>query len=414
MGKEQFNFVIVGHVDHGKSTLIGRLLYDTNSLPEGKMDELKKTCEMMGKPLEFAYLLDHLQEEREQNITIDTTQIFFKTQKKEYVIIDAPGHKEFLKNMITGASLAESAILIVDAKEGVQEQTKRHSYILGLLGLKQVIVVINKMDLVEYKKEKFEEIKKEIVSFLSRLNIYPSFIIPISAMEGDNIANKSKNIGWYEGLTVLEALDTFKDTDIMEEKALRLPIQDVYKFDERRILAGRIESGKIKKNDEIILLPEYTETIVKSIEEFNRQRDVVEAGISIGITTTEPIFTERGSVICKKGENLPKIINTLQGNIFWMSKTPFKKGERIFLKLATQEVECILEKIITKMNSSSLESIGNDETQIENTEVAKIICKLDKPIVVEDFNITPELGRFVLIQNEDICAGGILTNIYGD
>ena len=208
--KEHMKIVIVGHVDHGKSTLIGRLLYDTSSLPDGFIEEIKKTCEMLGRELEFAYVLDSLEEEREQNITIDTTQTFFKTKKREYVIIDAPGHKEFVKNMITGASLAEAAILIVSAKEGVQEQTKRHAYILSMLGIKQVIVAVNKIDLIGYKEEIFNSVKGELLKFLDSVKIKPSYVIPISAKEGDNIAKKSEKIRWYSSLTVLEALDAFE------------------------------------------------------------------------------------------------------------------------------------------------------------------------------------------------------------
>ena len=178
---ENMNIVFVGHVDHGKSTLIGRLLYDTNSLPPDKVEEVKKTCEALGKDMEFGFILDHLQEEREQGITIDTCQIFFKTPKRNYVIIDAPGHVEFIKNMITGASQAEAAILIIDANEGVKEQTKRHAYILGMLGLKQIIVLINKMDLADYKEERFNEVKQDIALFFEKLNLKPSYTIPVAA-----------------------------------------------------------------------------------------------------------------------------------------------------------------------------------------------------------------------------------------
>ncbi|MBW3019064.1 GTP-binding protein, partial [Candidatus Woesearchaeota archaeon] len=200
--QEYLKFVIVGHVDHGKSTLIGRLLYDTNSLPEGKMEEIKKMSEEKGKEAEFAFVLDALEEEMEQGITIDTTQIWFKTPKRQYVIIDAPGHKEFLKNMITGASQGEAAILIVDAEEGVKENTKRHAYILSMLGIKQVVVVMNKMDLVGYKEERYNEVKTELEKFLGQLGVKPLYYIPLSAKQGDNVAKKSENMPWYTGMTV--------------------------------------------------------------------------------------------------------------------------------------------------------------------------------------------------------------------
>ncbi|MFV1950885.1 MAG: GTP-binding protein, partial [Nitrospinota bacterium] len=252
MTDNKLKIVIVGHVDHGKSTLIGRLFYDTDSLPPDKIEEIQRTCEELGREMEFAFLLDHLQEEREQGVTIDTAQTFFKTDTREYVIIDAPGHKEFLKNMITGASQAEAAVLIVDAMEGLQEQTKRHAYILDMLGLKQVVVVINKMDLVDFKEKRFEEVKSSLVTFLDSINIKPSSFIPISAKEGYNVAKKADIMGWYNGFTLLEALDTLNNQKSPVGKALQFPVQDVYKIGDKRILVGRIENGRIAKGQQVI------------------------------------------------------------------------------------------------------------------------------------------------------------------
>ena len=229
------NFVIVGHVDHGKSTLIGRLLYDTDSLPSDKIEEIKKTSEGLGRKTEFAYLLDHLEEERQQGLTIDTTQVFFKTDKRCYVIIDAPGHVEFVKNMVTGASQAEAAILIIDVKEGIKEQTKRHAYILSLLGLNQVVVILNKMDLVDFSEGRFNEVKKGAQEFLNSINMDPLFYIPICAIKGDNIARRSERMNWYNGPTLLESLDTLKSRESAENKPLIFPIQDAYKIDDKRI-----------------------------------------------------------------------------------------------------------------------------------------------------------------------------------
>lgn len=398
--------VIVGHVDHGKSTLIGRLFYDTDSLPESKIEEIKKTCEALGREIEFGFIMDNLREEREQGITIDTTQAFFKTDKRDYVIIDAPGHKEFIKNMITGASQAESAILIIDADEGVQEQTKRHAYILSMLGLNQVIVVINKMDLVGYKQERFEEVKKNALRFLDSINIKPGYVIPISAKDGDNIAKRSKNIDWYKDKTVLESLDTFKIKLSQENKALRFPVQDVYKIDNKRIIAGRIESGAIKTGDEVVLLPSETKTRVKSIEMFGKG-DVKEsfAGESTGITTTEPVFVDRGIVIC---HDKAKVTNTINANVFWMSKRPLDKNENIIFKCATQEVSCKIDKILRRIDSSSLETIEENSDKLENNEVGKVILKTNEDVVIDNFNDIPELGRFVLERGTDICAGGTI------
>jgi len=407
--KETLKFVIVGHVDHGKSTLIGRLLYDTNSLPEGKIEEIKSVCKELGKDLEFGYLMDHLQEEREQGVTIDTTQTFFKTKKRDYVIIDAPGHREFIKNMITGASQAEAAILIVDVNEGVQEQTKRHAYILGMLGLRQVIVAMNKMDLVGYEKGEFTAVKKGLLDFLSSIKIKPSYIIPISAKEGDNIAKKSGKIPWYRGVTVLEALNTFKSMGNSRNKALRFPVQDVYKFRDKKIIVGKVESGTLRKGDNILILPSGRETKVKSIEEYQKQSKKAEAGKSIGITTEDALSIERGNVIIHKDDSA-LITNKIKAHVFWMNKKPLHGGEKILFRCATQEVMCEVKKIIKVVDSSSFNLLGENVEKIKNMEVADIIIKTENPIVVENFNDVRELGRFIL-QRTDTCAGGIITEI---
>ncbi len=408
MNQDNFKFVIVGHIDHGKSTLIGRLLFDTNSLPEGKIEEIKAICTSLGKDLEFGYVMDNLEEERDQNITIDTAQIFFRTKKREYTIIDAPGHVEFVKNMITGASQAEAAILIVDADEGVQEQTRRHSYILSMLGLKQVIVVMNKMDLTNYNEERFHNVKEELIKFLDSINIKPTYIIPISAKQGDFVAKKTENMPWYNGLTVLEALDTFEANESNNKKPLRFCVQDVYKWD-KRIIAGRVESGILKKDSEVTILPSNEKTIIESVEEFLKQDiNEAESGKSTGIVTKDKVFVDRGNIICEPN-NLPTVTNQFKAHIFWMSKEPLKKGERVFLKCSTQNTICEIKDFVRILNSSTLEVKQNNK-QIENREVADVIIKTDKPIVVENFNKVEELGRFVL-ERLNTCAGGIITEV---
>ncbi|MFQ6010471.1 MAG: sulfate adenylyltransferase subunit 1 [Candidatus Aenigmatarchaeota archaeon] len=405
---DYMKIVIVGHVDHGKSTLIGRLFFDTGCLPEEKIEEVKKTCEALGREMEFAFVMDHLEEERTQGITIDTAQTFFKTDKRNYVIIDAPGHKEFIKNMVTGASQAETAILIVDAEEGVREQTKRHAYILGLLGLEQVIVVINKMDLVDYREEVFNNLKDDVISFLMSINIKPSFVIPISAKKGDFVAKHSERMKWYSGLTVLQGLDTFKTKPGLSDKPLRFAVQDIYKIDGKRITAGRVETGVIKQGDSIVVLPSGNETTVKSIEEFGKDASEAIAGKSTGITTTDPIFLDRGNIVCHK-DSIPKTTKRFKANVFWMSKDPLRKGEKITMKCATQEVSCTIEEIERKFDSSSLENINEDLEKLNNTEVGEVVIVSDSTLVLERFNDFQKLGRFVFERNDNACAGGIIT-----
>ena len=245
--RPQVRIVIVGHVDHGKSTLVGRLLHETGSLPEGKLEMLKAVSARRGMPFEWSFLLDALQTERDQGITIDTTQIRFRTRSRDVVLIDAPGHAEFLRNMITGASQADGAVLIIDALEGVRDQTRRHGYLLHLLGIKQVAVVVNKMDRVDFSAARFKEISDEISAHLTGLGVTPSAVIPISARDGDGVAERTPRIGWYKGPSVVEALDALEPARPLEQLALRLPVQAIYKFDDRRIVAGRIESGSLQR-----------------------------------------------------------------------------------------------------------------------------------------------------------------------
>ncbi len=408
MKQENLKLVIVGHVDHGKSTLIGRLFYDTDSLPEGKIKEIREICEALGKDMEFGFVMDNLEEERDQGITIDTAQIFFKTEKRRYTIIDAPGHVEFVKNMITGASQAEAAILIVDAEEGVQEQTRRHAYILNMLGLKQVIVVINKMDLVEYKKERFDSVNKELDSFLRQINITPSYVIPISSKEGDFVAKKSNKIPWYAGPTLLKALDTFNVRKPNDNMPLRFCVQDVYKFD-KRIIVGRVETGVLKKGKEIMILPSKEKTSVRSIEEFLKENvNEAASGKSTGIVTTDKVFADRGNIICEP-DNLPKLTRKIKAHLFWMDKDPLKKGERIVLRCSTQKTVCHIEEFTRILNSSTLEEI-KEQDELKNREVADVVIKTDDLIAVENFNEIEELGRFVL-ERMNTCAGGIITEV---
>ena len=407
MEKENMNLVIAGHVDHGKSTLIGRLLFDTNSLPDGKIQELKKTCKELGHNLEFAFIMDSLQEEVEQGMTIDTAQTFFKTSKRDYTIIDAPGHKEFVKNMITGASQAETAILIIDVNDGVKEQTKRHAYILSMLGIKQLVVVLNKMDLVNYNEKKFNEVKTVISNFLDSLKIKPLYFIPIVAKDGDNVAKASNKMKWYSGKTLLQGLDSFHVAESLTNRSLRLPVQDVYEIDGKPVLVGYIESGKLKPGEEVMILPSNKAAKINSIESFLTDKKEAEAGESIGITLNQFIFVKRGDVICKK-DDLAVVADRFSAKILWMSNNKINVNEKIILKLATQKTECIIEKIKQKIDSSSLELLEENAKELKEMEIGKVIIKTLKPVVIEKFSDIPGLGRFVLTQNSEICAGGII------
>jgi small GTP-binding protein len=408
MGQEEcaLPIVIVGHVDHGKSTLIGRLLYDTGCLPSDKFAEIQKSSEMLGKIVEFAFVMDCLEEERSRGITIDTTQTFFKTPKRRYVIIDAPGHKEFLKNMITGSTQAEAALLIIDAFEGIRDQTKRHAYILSMLGLKQICVLLNKIDLIHYSKEKFFELKEKVISFLESIHIHPTFILPISAIHGDNIAIPSKKIDWFDGPTVLQVLDTFNELKI-EDKALRFPVQDIYFIDGKKIFVGRIEAGHITRGESIFLLPEKKKVVIKGIEKF-LENDVTIAnlGESVGICLKGRPQVKRRQILA--GDLSSMISDRIKANIFWMDHAVYQIGNPLLFRCVTQEVPCKIQKIYNKFDPASMELIEKDALSIMEAEVANVFIHLNARVVVDPFNDIPEMGRFVLEKEGKPVAGGII------
>ena len=401
--------VIVGHVDHGKSTLVGRLLSDTDSLPEGKLQFVHDICKQQGKEFEFAFLLDALEEEQEQGITIDTSQIFFSTKKRKYVIIDAPGHNEFLKNMVTGAADAEAALLLIDAKEGVQEQSRRHGYILKLLGLTQVAVVINKMDLVDYDEKVYDRICSEYTAFLNSMGITAREFIPVSAKLGTNIANLKDEMPWYNGPTILEMVDQFEKKPPPDHLPFRFPVQDVYKFDERRIIAGRVESGKLKVGDRVIFSPSNKQAVVKTIEAWSvpEQPSVATSSESIGFTLDEQIFVERGDV-CTLADQLPIVSSTFDANVFWMGQKNLEKGRKFTLKLNTQEIECEVLEFKKAIDASTLETL-TDQNFIAKNDVAELTLKTRNPVAFDLFGTCATTGRFVLVDEYDVCGGGIIT-----
>jgi bifunctional enzyme CysN/CysC len=402
--------VIVGHVDHGKSTLVGRLLSDTGSLPEGKLDFIRDICKQQGKDFEFAFLLDALEEEQEQGITIDTSQIFFSTAQRKYVIIDAPGHKEFLKNMVTGAADAEAALLMIDANEGVQEQSRRHGYILKLLGLTQVAVVINKMDLVGYDEKVYNNIRTEYTAFLDSLGIEAREFIPVSAKLGVNIASLKDEMPWYKGRpTVLNMVDQFEKKPPPDHLPFRFPVQDVYKFDERRIIAGRVESGKLKTGDRVIFSPSNKQAVVKSIEAWSvpEKPDIATSSESIGFTLDEQIFVERGDV-CTLMDQLPIVSTTFDANVFWMGQRNLEKGRKFTIKLNTQEVECEVVEFKKAIDASTLETLANQD-YIAKNDVAELTLKTRTPVAFDLFGSIATTGRFVLVDEYDVCGGGIIT-----
>ncbi|MCW9033785.1 MAG: adenylyl-sulfate kinase [Rhodospirillales bacterium] len=405
--RQPLKITFVGHVDHGKSTLVGRLLHELNALPEGKVEAIQAQCKKRGMPFEWAFLMDALQAERDQGITIDTARIWFSTDQRDYVIIDAPGHKEFLKNMVTGAAGSDAAILTIDAHEGVQEQTRRHGYLLHLLGVKQVVAVVNKMDLVDYSEERFNEVSAELEDYLGKLGVTPDFIIPASGREGDNIAKWSENLSWYDGPTVAQSLDMFADGATAEDLPLRFPIQDVYKFDQRRIIAGRIESGTLKVGDVLNFSPTGKSARVSSIEAWPENAVVSTAcpGQSVGITLDEQIFVERGQMAAPVDQT-PIETNLVKARVFWMGSNPLKIGNRYKLKLNTTEVSAEVVKIEKVIDATNLSTTEGDE--VTQNSAAEVVLRARSVIAFDDYAEHPDTGRFVLVEDYTIVGGGIV------
>ena len=405
---QKLGVVIVGHVDHGKSTLIGRLLFDTNSFMEGKYEEIKRSCERRNVPFEWSFLLDAFQAERDQAITIDTTQIWFKSDKRPYMIIDAPGHREFLKNMISGAAFADAAILVVDAKEGVREQTKRHAYLLHLLGLKQIVVVINKMDAVDYSAARFGEVSAEITAYLKGIGVTPHSIIPIAARHGENIAKRSDQMDWYQGRILLDTLDTFDPILPAVERPLRFPVQDVYRFDEIRYIVGRLESGIIRKGDQLTFSPSNRTAKVVSVEKWASKNEILEAraGESIGITLDQPIFVARGD-IASHGEKAPWLTNVFRANIFWLGKKALKVGNNYKIKLSTYEAVVTVQSIDRVINTDDLSKTEKAEVNIN--EMAEVTFRSREMLALDPYSDNDKMGRVVIIENHDVVGGGIVS-----
>jgi bifunctional enzyme CysN/CysC len=406
--RDQLRIVIVGHVDHGKSTLVGRLIHDTGTLPEGKLEAIKAMCERRGMPFEWAFLMDAFQAERDQGITIDTSQIWLRTPVRDYVIIDAPGHREFIKNMITGASSADAALVLIDASQGVQQQSRLHGFLLHLLGIRQIAVIVNKMDMIGFSAARFGEIRTEYARFLDELGLATENFIPVSSRNGDNIVERSREMPWYQGATVMGALERMLPTPRPTELPLRLPVQDVYKFDDRRILVGRIETGRLKVGDRILFSPSNKTTRVASIEAWNAPAPVTEghAGQSIGITLSDQLFVERGEV-ASHAKKAPIETNVFRGRLFWLAHEPLRIGAEYRLRIATREVPVSVQEIERVFDADDM-SVHTGADELIRHGVADVILRTRAILTLDEARHMPRTGRFVLGDGVNIVAGGVI------
>ena len=409
---EKLSIVFVGHVDHGKSTVIGRLLADTGTLPVGKLAQIQAYCELNMMPFEYAYLIDALKDERRQNITIDSARVFFNSARRHYIIIDAPGHIEFVKNMVTGAARAEAALLVIDAQEGIQENSRRHGNLLSMLGIHQMAVLINKMDLVDFRQERFQVIQQEFGEFLAKVGLEPAGFIPVSARLGDNISSRSEAMPWYQGPTVLEALDAFEKEKLLEDRPFRMPVQDVYRFtsfgDERRIVAGTVLSGRSKVGDEIVFYPSGKHTSIASLETFSGpDRTEVLSGQAAGFTLSQQVYVKRGEVAVRLGDLPPCVTRRLRVSLFWLGKDPLVMKKKYILKLGAARTGFEVARVLRVMDASSLEN-ESGKKQVGRNEMAECMLTLDHPLAFDRADVLLDSSRFVVVDGYEIRGGGIV------
>jgi len=408
-GEQDLKLVIAGHVDHGKSTIIGRMLADTDSLPEGKLEQVKETCRRNSKPFEYAFLLDALKDEQSQGITIDSARVFFQTDYRQYIILDAPGHIEFLKNMVTGAAHAEAALLVIDAEEGVQENSRRHGYMISMLGIKQMAVIVNKMDLVDYDQQTYENIVEEYTEFLKEINIEPMTFLPVSGFYGDNVAEESDNMDWYQGQTVLELLDSFENEALPHNKPFRMPVQDVYKFtkggDDRRIIAGTAAAGELNVGDEVVFYPSGKKSTVKTIEGFKEpEQHKIRVGKASGFTLDEQIYITRGEVAARCDEAEPEVSARIEASLFWLNREPLVKDKVYELKLGTSRAKARLEKINRVIDASNLDQ-DEEIVILDSSQNVYNHLKQIKDYIKEHFIGLYLNARSQLLHQETVSVG---------
>lgn len=407
-------FTTAGSVDDGKSTLIGRLLYDSKSIFEDQLDSITETSKRKGnEDVDLSLLTDGLRAEREQGITIDVAYRYFSTPNRKFIIADTPGHIQYTRNMVTGASTADVAVILIDARNGVIEQSIRHTYIAALLNMKHIIFCVNKMDLVDFSQDKFEEIKKDVEKLAHKLDAHNTHIIPISAKFGDNVVEKTDNLNWFEGDTLLHLLETVRVADDYNSKVSRFPVQYVIRpqsdeYHDFRGYAGRLSAGKMFVGDEVTVLPSMLTTKIKSIESFGQKLDVIKSGQSVTLCLENEIDISRGDMIVPSS-NLPKVAKEFRAMICWFNEKPLQIKGKYILRHSTNEVKCMLPSLNSKTNINTLEEDYEDKN-VRMNDIANVSIKTASPIFIDDYKENSVSGSFILVDeatNETIAAGMI-------
>jgi len=412
---ELLRFTTAGSVDDGKSTLIGRLLYDSKAIFEDQMESIELASKNKGEEtVNLALLTDGLRAEREQGITIDVAYRYFATPKRKFIIADTPGHIQYTRNMVTGASTANAAVILIDARNGVIEQTHRHAYIASLLQIPHIIVCVNKMDLVDYSEEVFQKILKDFEDFSTKLEIRDIRFVPISARDGDNVVDRSENMDWYDGPTFLYLLENIHIASDLNLIDARFPVQYVIRpqrdeYHDYRGYAGRIESGVFNVGDKIKILPSKLVSTIKSIDVFEGHLEKAFAPQNVSITLNDDIDISKGDMIVK-AENGPNVSQEIDMMICWFNEKPLIKGGKYVLKHTTSELRCIIRDVKFKVDVNTLNKI-TDDTSVNLNDIAKISIKTTKPIFYDSYKKNRKTGSVILINevtNETVAAGMIV------
>ena len=415
LNMELLRFTTAGSVDDGKSTLIGRLLYDSKAIFEDQMDAIEKASKKVGdEEVNLALLTDGLRAEREQGITIDVAYRYFATPKRKFIIADTPGHVQYTRNMVTGASTANVALILIDARNGVIEQTLRHSYIASLLQIPHIIVCVNKMDLMDFSEDIFDNIKREYKKISTKLDVKDIRFVPISAKLGDNVVDRSKNMDWYNGPTLMYLLETIHINADYNHEDVRFPVQYVVRpqskeFHDYRGYAGRIASGILKPGDNVKVLPTGLNTKIKTIDTMNESLEMAFAPQSVTLTLEDDIDISRGDMIV--GENkAPEVSKEFDMNICWLGESPMQLRGKYLMKHNTNDLRCIITEVKYKIDVNTLEKNYEDKS-VKLNEIARISIKTTKPVFYDPYKVNRFTGSAVLIDegtNNTVCAGMII------
>lgn len=402
LNMELMRFTTAGSVDDGKSTLIGRLLYDSKSIFEDQYENIKATSERRGETtVNLALFTDGLRAEREQGITIDVAYRYFSTPKRKFIIADTPGHIQYTRNMVTGASTANLAIILVDARQGIVEQTRRHSIIASLLGIPHIALCINKMDLVDYNEEIYNKIVEEYREFATRLKTKDIHFIPISALNGDNVVHRSKNMNWYEGVTLMYLLENIHIASDINHIDFRFPVQYVVRpyndeFHDYRGYAGRIASGVVRPGDKVTVMPSGFSSKVKSVELDGKIMEEAFAPLSVTIQLEDDIDISRGDMLVRES-NVPKQSQDIEAMICWMSDKPLQLNGKYFLKHTTKDVRAVVKEVKYKLDINSLHRV-TENVSIGMNDVGRISLRTTAPLCFDAYTKNRDTGSFILID----------------